>query len=50
MNYKIIREGNAFYETDDQCMKKKERKSASQNNLNPPKNTDSSKPNNLFKY
>lgn len=50
MNCKIIREGNAFYETDEQCMQKKERKSSNRNYSDSFKNTASQKQNNMFNY
>lgn len=48
MNFKIIREGNSFYETDEQCMQKKQRKSSNQYNSS--KNTTTRKQNDIFNY
>jgi len=50
MNFKIIREGNAFYETDDECMQKKEQKSTNLYNSNSLKNTTSRKQNSSSYY
>lgn len=50
MNSKIIREGNAFYETDDLCMQKKEKKNSNYSSSNSFNNTTARKQSNIFSY
>ncbi len=50
MNSKIIRNGNAFYETDDECMEKKEKTSSEIISQTYRKNNVNINKNNLFSY
>jgi len=50
MNSKIIRIGNAFYETDDECMEKKARASSESVPPAPGKKNNNINKNGLFSY